>query len=137
MKTPILILFVLVSTVGFAQEGVTTEGNTLTMREIAPVWPGCEGSEAKKQKCFNEKLALHISENFDFSNGYTPADKGTRILVNMVINKEGEAEIKSIEGGSEALQKEAKRVILLLPKMKPGSIGGKPTSIKYTVPFSF
>lgn len=137
MKTPFLILFLLVSTLGFAQQGVTTEGNTLTMREIAPVWPGCEGSEAEKQKCFNEKLALHISKNFDFSNGYTPADKGTRILVNMVINKKGETEIKSIEGGSEALQKEAKRVILLLPKMKPGSIGGKPTSIYYTVPFSF
>ena len=27
----------------YAQEGVSVKGNTLSTREIAPVWPGCEG----------------------------------------------------------------------------------------------
>ena len=137
MKTSLLILFLLISAAGFSQKGVTAEGNSVTMKEIAPVWPGCEGNETEKKKCFNQQLAGHISENFDFSNGYTEADKGTKIILSFFIDKKGKPEIINVSGGSKALQKEAKRVIMALPEMKPGSVGGKPAKIKYTVPFNF
>ena len=136
MKTLFTICFVFGFTLCHAQKDVSVKGNSVTYKEMAPVWPGCEGNELEKKKCFNQNLALLIQKNFDFKNGYTEADKGSRILVNFIINKEGKVEITSVEGGSEAMQKEAKRVILLLPKMKPGSIGGKATEISYTVPFN-
>lgn len=136
MKIVILFFFVFISIGAHAQKEGAVQGNTVTFKEVAPVWPGCHGTEQEKSKCFNENLALLIQKNFSFKNGYTQADKGSRILVHFIINKEGNVEIESIEGGSEAMQKEAKRVILLLPKMKPGSIGGKTTEINYTVPFN-
>ncbi|HET8838768.1 MAG TPA: energy transducer TonB [Flavobacteriaceae bacterium] len=135
MKVVILFFFVFISIGANAQKEGSVQGNTVTFKEVAPVWPGCEGNELEKKKCFNENLALLIQKNFSFKN-WTQADKGSRILVHFIINKDGNVEIESTEGGSEAMQKEAKRVILLLPKMKPGSIGGKNTEINYTVPFN-
>ena len=136
MKILFTICFVFGFTLCHAQKDVSVEGNSVSYKEMAPVWPGCDGNESDKKKCFNQNLALLIQKNFDFKNGYTEADKGSKILVNFIIDKEGKVEITSVEGGSEAMQKEAKRVILLLPKMKPGSIGGKATEISYTVPFN-
>ena len=46
-------------------------------------------------------------------------------------------EIKSATGATKALQEEAKRNILAIPKMKPGMMGGKFRAIKYTIPFTF
>ena len=47
-------------------------------------------------------------------------------------------EVKNVSGGSKALQDEAKRNIMAIPKMaKPGMMGGKPRTIKFTVPFTF
>ncbi len=48
MKNLFLLAFVLISATTFAQddpEWGTMKNNTLTMKEIAPVWPGCSGSE--------------------------------------------------------------------------------------------
>ncbi len=136
MKSLFLFAFIFISSFVNAQKDVSVQGNSVTYNEIAPVWPGCEGNEREKKKCFNTNLALLIQKNFDFKNGYTQADKGSRILVKFFINKEGKPEIESVEGGSEAMQKEARRVILLLPKMKPGSAGGEVKEISYTVPFN-
>lgn len=136
MKKLVLVLFLMISTFSFGQVA-ELDGNTVTMRGTPPVWPGCQGTESEKEACFDHKLALHISKNFDFSNGYTPEDKGSQVLVEFVINEQGMPEIKNVSGGSEALQAEAKRVILLIPKMKPGMLVSKPTETEYTVPFNF
>lgn len=136
MKKLIFIIFLIFSTFSFGQVA-SLDGDTVTMRGTAPVWPGCQGTESEKETCFDHKLTLHISNNFDFSNGYTSEDKGTQVLVIFVINEQGMPEIKNISGGSKALQAEAKRVILLIPKMKPGMLVGRPTETEYTVPFNF
>ena len=57
--------------------------------------------------------------------------------MSFVVNKEGNIEITQVKGGRASLQEEAKRNIMAIPKMKPGSLNGKPRAIKYTVPFNF
>ena len=43
MKISIILLCVLISTTISAQEDWgSLSGNKLTMKEIAPIWPGCE-----------------------------------------------------------------------------------------------
>ncbi|MGO2358843.1 energy transducer TonB [Mesonia sp.] len=134
MKKYILILSVLLtSSFGFSQ---TVSGNTVSSKEVAPVWPGCEDS-AQKSNCFNQMLAKHIQQNFKFPKGYTAEDKGSRVIVSFEVDKNGETKILKTSGGRELLQKEAERNILAIPKMKPGHLNGKPRAIKYKVPFTF
>ena len=64
MKKLIFAAFLFVTSLGLAQEGVSVKGNTLSTREIAPVWPGCEGSEKEKKDCFNKKLVEHLREYY-------------------------------------------------------------------------
>lgn len=134
----ILILFLLlVGGTTFAQTGVKAEGNTLTTRDIAPVWPGCEGSEATKKTCFKQKLVEHLKANYTYARD----DQGQIIrgksVVSFNINEEGKVEILSVEGPKKELNAAAKKIILAIPQMKPGERAGKPVPVKYTVPFTF
>ena len=113
--------------------------NTVTMKEIAPVWPGCEGKSGSGiDSCFKTKLAQHIGKNFKYpAEAYKKNDQG-RVVVEFFVTEQGTVDIKSVSGGSEVLQKEAKRNISTIPKMaKPGMMAGKPRAIKYTVPITF
>lgn len=140
MKNALIILSLFVSTALFAQqeEWGNVNKNTVTMKEVAPVWPGCEGSNAtKRDACFDQKLVQHITKNFKYpANEYKNNVQG-KVTVNFIINEKGMVEVTSVTGGNKGLQEEAKRNIMQIPKMKPGMLGGKPRAIKYTVPFSF
>ena len=140
MKKAILILFVLFTTSLLAQEEWgNVSKNKVSMKEIGPIWPGCEkGSESERKNCFNQKLTQHISKNFKYpAEAYKKNEQGI-VVVEFVINDKGLVEIQKVTGGTESLQAEAKRNILAMPKMsKPGMLAGKPQPIKYTVPFNF
>ena len=139
MKRLLLICLLLTSVGSFAQDWGTVDKNKVTMREVAPIWPGCEsGSEADKDNCFNTKLATHVAKNFRYpAEAYKNNDQG-RVIVEFIINTEGLVEIQKVSGGTKALQEEAKRNISAIPKMaKPGMLSGKPRAIQYTVPITF
>lgn len=116
----ILALFAGISTMT-AQEGVSMKkSSTLTLSEVPPTWPGCTGSINDKNNCLRQKLAGHIIKNFKFPKDY----KKGKVAIDMFINKEGEPVIRSVKGGSVGVQNEVKRVIMMMPKVKPGNIGG-------------
>tara|TARA_R110002124_G_scaffold287364_1_gene474009 strand:+ start:42686 stop:43117 length:432 start_codon:yes stop_codon:yes gene_type:complete len=139
MKKTIFILSLLISTTLFAQEEWgNVNKNVVTMKEIAPVWPGCESnSTSKRDACFDQKLAQHIAKNFKYPAEEYKKNVQGRVVVEFYINEKGMVDIKKVSGGSPGLQAEAKRNIMAIPKMKPGMMGGKPRAIKYTVPFNF
>ncbi|MEZ4875923.1 MAG: energy transducer TonB [Flavobacteriaceae bacterium] len=139
MKKLLLIASFFVSTLTFSQEWGTVNKNNVTMKEIAPVWPGCESKNGSGiDACFKQNLAQHIAKNFKYPvEAYKNNDQG-KVIVEFIINEKGVLEIKNISGGSKSLQEEAKRNILLIPKMaKPGMFAGKPKAIQYTVPITF
>ncbi|MAN59088.1 MAG: energy transducer TonB [Flavobacteriaceae bacterium] len=140
MKPILIIFFALLSTSVFAQEDWgKVDKNVLTLKEIAPIWPGCEkGSANERDNCFNSQLANHIAKNFKYpAKEYRNKVEG-KVIVDFIINEEGMVEVRDVSGGTPALQAEAKRNILAIPKMvKPGMMGGKPRTIKYKVPFNF
>lgn len=123
--------------IGFAQEGVSVNGNSITITEVPPVWPGCDGSVEERKACFNKKLVNHVVSNFKFPAGYKKGTVKEPVVVQFAINTEGKPEILKVSGGTKALQEEAKRNILAIPTMKPGHAGGQPRAIKYTMPFTF
>ncbi|WP_203295543.1 energy transducer TonB [Luteirhabdus pelagi] len=140
MKKLIFILSLLITTAGVAQEEWgDMQKNKLTMKELAPIWPGCEnGSAPQRDNCFKQKLAQHIAKNFKYpADAYKNNVQG-RVVVTFIIDENGKPVIKNVSGGTEVLQKEAQRNIMSIPQMaKPGMMGGKPRAIEYTVPITF
>jgi protein TonB len=139
MKISMIILSVLISTSLFAQEDWgSLNGNKLTMKEIAPIWPGCEaGDSAKRDACFDQMLVKHIQNNFRYPAEEYKNNIQGEVIVYFIVNTKGLVEITSVEGGNKGLQEAAKKNIMSIPKLKPGMFGGKPSVVEYTVPFNF
>jgi protein TonB len=121
-KYIIASLIMLTTNVLIAQEWGSVEKNKVTMKEIAPVWAGCENqSGAGLQKCFTQKLTQHVVKNFKYPADAYKSNTQGRVIVEFIINTEGMVEIKNVSGGAPALQEEARRNISLIPKMvRPG-----------------
>ncbi len=107
--------------------------------ENVPVFPGCEkGSNAKKKKCMSEKIAKFVNRKFDVDLASELGLSGRqRISVLFKIDKTGSITGIRARAPHPGLEKEAKRVIGLLPKMKPGKQRGKPVTVPYSLPIVF
>jgi protein TonB len=108
--------------------------------ENVPIFPGCEkkkGNEAKK-KCMSEKIAQFVNKKF---NTDLAGDLGLsgrqRIAVFFKIDKKGNITNVGARAPHPGLEKEAKRVISLLPKMEPGKQRGKAVTVPYSLPILF
>jgi protein TonB len=109
--------------------------------ENVPVFPGCERKKtnAEKKKCMSEKVAKFVNKKFnvDLASdlGLPPGRK--RIFVAFKIDKNGNITAVNARGPHPGLEKEAKRVISLLPKMQPGKQRGKAVVVPYSLPIVF
>lgn len=139
MKKLLIVGLLLVFTQGFSQDWGSVKKNSVTLKEIAPVWPGCESKKGGElDNCFRQQLVKHVGKNFRYPSEAFKLNEQGIVTVEFMINEHGKVEIVDISGGTDLLQDEAKRNILLIPKMsKPGMFGGKPKPLKYTVPFNF
>ena len=107
--------------------------------ENVPVFPGCErGNNAKKRKCMSEKIAKFVQRKF---NTELAGDLGLsgrqRISVIFKIDKSGIVTGVRARAPHPRLEKEAQRVINLLPKMQPGKQRGKAVIVPYSLPIIF
>lgn len=136
MKKFLIIALMLTGITGFAQEDVEVKGNTVTIKETAPVWPGCEDSDDKKA-CFNKMLMKHIKETYK----YPKNEKGEYIrgkaTVSLEVTEKGNVVVTKVEGENPKINAAAKKMIMAIPQMTPGHAGGKPRAIKYTIPLTF
>lgn len=61
-----------------------------------------------------------------------------KVIVQFIVSENGEvSEPKIIRSVSPALDKEACRVVLAMPKWTPGKLKGKPVAVRYMLPISF
>ena len=61
-----------------------------------------------------------------------------RVIVTFVIMKDGSiTNAEVVRGVDPLLDKEALRVVNLMPKWKPGKQRGKAVNVKYTIPVTF
>ncbi len=104
-----------------------------------PVYPGCEGLEGKEAKsCMQEKIQKFIMDNFNSKLADSLGIKDNiRILTMFTIDKNGKISNIKTRSKYKKLTEEAKRVIALLPQMKPGMQEGKPVKVTYTLPILF
>lgn len=104
--------------------------------EEVPVFPGCRGDNEALKACLQEKINKHVHKYFRSSIaqelGLTPGKK--KIYVQFKIDKTGEIIDIRARGPHIRLEKEAIRVISLLPEMTPGKQRTKPVRVSYTLP---
>ena len=119
-------------------DGDNVEVSFSTVQNV-PVFPGCErGNNEKKRKCMSEKIAKFVQRKF---NTDLAGDLGLtgrqRISVIFKIDKSGNVTGVRARAPHPRLEKEAQRVINLLPKMQPGKQRGKAVIVPYSLPIIF
>ncbi|MDO9262182.1 MAG: energy transducer TonB [Flavobacteriaceae bacterium] len=107
--------------------------------EEAPVFPGCIGTREERKICLSDKVSKHVHREFNAALaqelGLPPGKQ--KIYVIFTIDKNGEATNIIARGTHKSLEKEAIRVIELLPKMIPGKQRNRPVGVKYSLPITF
>ncbi|QHI38179.1 hypothetical protein IMCC3317_35660 [Kordia antarctica] len=109
--------------------------------EDAPIYPGCEKYKSKEErkKCMSEKIQKHVNKKFNTGLAQDLGlDEGKkRINILFVIDENGNVTGIQSHAPHPELQKEAERVIRLLPKMEPGKQRNQNVKVKYTLPIIF
>ncbi|MFV0564205.1 MAG: energy transducer TonB [Flavobacteriaceae bacterium] len=106
--------------------------------EDVPVFPGCEKlSKAATKKCFQDKIQEHIRDNFKYPETALELGIQGRVSVMFIIDSKGVTTNVRSRGPDKLLEKEAERIIGLLPKMEPGKQRGRPVKVAYAVPIFF
>ena len=108
--------------------------------ENAPIYPGCEGlSKAAQKKCLSSQITKLVNKKFNVDLaadlGLTPGRK--RIFVMFKIDRTGKVVNIRSRAPHKRLEKEAIRVIKLIPKMIPGKQRGRAVGVKYSLPIVF
>lgn len=106
--------------------------------EEIPVFPGCEGLIGKASRtCFQTKIQKHIKDNFRYPETAIRNGISGKVYLIMTIDKEGTVKNIRTKGPDPVLEEEGRRIMSLLPKMKPSLVNGKPTKIPYSIPITF
>jgi periplasmic protein TonB len=109
--------------------------------ERVPVYPGCEHltENFDLKNCMSNEITRFISKKIKkrvLSSNLSDGKK--RIFVSFKVNTSGKVTDIQVRGPSKTSEKEAKRVIKLLPKMvAPGMVDGKPVIVPYSLPIVF
>lgn len=131
--TPVLDVNSLVTV---PEEEEIIENVPITIVEQVPIFPGCKGDNNELLKCFNKKMQKHFIRKFDSDLpnelGLSPGKK--RVIMLFKIDKSGSIIDVRVKAPHPKLEKEASRIINLLPQMIPGKQKGKPVGVKYTLP---
>ncbi|MGB5363613.1 MAG: energy transducer TonB, partial [Aureibaculum sp.] len=106
--------------------------------EEAPIYPGCTGYKAQRKQCLQDKIKEHVYKKYNIGLaeelGLEPGKK--KVYVLFKIDHKGDIVNVQARGPHARLEKEAIRVVELLPKMIPGKQRGRPVGVKYTLPIT-
>lgn len=118
------------------EEEIEEEVFMINLVQKVPVFPGCKGDNQELKDCFNKKMQKHFQKKFDADLpnelGLSPGKK--RVVMIFKIDKTGNVTDVITRAPHPMLDKEAHRIIKLLPKMDPGIHQGEPVGVRYTLP---
>lgn len=134
MKKVLFVLALLLSahTAMHAQSNQSTERNASDEKifdvvEQPPSFPGGQAA-----------LLKWLSANTQMPEGSEKLCYQGRIIVGFVVEKDGSvSNAKIIHGNDSALDKEAIRIVMSMPKWTPGRQNGRNVRTKYNVPVNF
>lgn len=110
---------------GLADTGA--DNNIYDNVDEQPEFPG--GSQA---------LNAYLGNNVKYPNAAVERGVQGKVIVSFVVERDGSiSQAKVVRTVDQDLDREALRVILAMPKWKPGSMGGKNVRVRYTVTITF
>lgn len=113
---------------------------TLIGVERVPVFPGCESltDNAQRRDCMSREIGKLINKRFNTELANDLGLNGNqRIYVSFVINKNGQVVNTQVRAPHPRLEKEAERVVNMIPKMMPGLQNNKEVDVMFTLPIVF
>ncbi|MCR9182390.1 MAG: energy transducer TonB [Flavobacteriaceae bacterium] len=108
--------------------------------ERVPVFPGCESLNDNNQRknCLSSEIGKLVSKRFNTGIAESLGLNGNqRIYVSFVINKDGQVANIQVSAPHPKLEKEAKRVVNMIPKMIPASQNNKKVDVLFNLPIIF
>ncbi|GAA3575874.1 hypothetical protein GCM10022395_26070 [Snuella lapsa] len=91
----------------------------------------------EKRKYFSDQITKAVSKNFTTTQGHLGLSGKQKIFVQFKIDEKGNVTDVRARAPHSKLEKEAKRVINLLPQFIPAKQRNKPTTIVYNLPIIF
>ena len=128
----LFFIAVLFSFFGMAQN----EFSMFDKIEEVPIYPGCENIK-NKRSCAQTKIEEHIIRNFRYPKEAQKKKIQGRVFVQFYIGVGGYVDNIRTRGPHEILEKEARRIISLLPRFVPGKVDGEDVRVPMSVPISF
>ncbi len=108
-------------------DDVTATDTVYPAAETSPRYPGGEAAVLK-----------FLSDKMQYPEKAIKDNVSGRVIVQFIVNAEGNVTSpRVIRSVSPEIDAEARRVVSLLDKFIPGTMGGKPVSTYYTVPITF
>ena len=87
---------------------------------------------------FNGNLNQWLLQNTKYPVEAMNKKEQGKVIVQFIVSENGEvSEPKIIRSVSPALDKEACRIVLAMPKWNPGKLKGKPVAVRYMLPITF
>ena len=112
------------------QEPVKRESKTDEIFVVVEQQPEFIGGTTELMKFLSENIVYPSDALIDKIEG--------RVIVNFVINKDGDvSDVNIVRGINPSLDSETLRVISLMPNWKPGLIKGEKVRVRYTLPIVF
>ena len=138
MKNILFTLALLISFVSYSQIEEDIEVPFAVIENV-PIFPGCDkGNNTERRKCMSQKITKFVQRKF---NTDLAGDLGLsgiqRISVIFKIDTNGDVVGVRARAPHPKLEKEAVRIISLLPKMKPGIQRGRAVIVPYSLPIVF
>ncbi len=108
--------------------------------QVVPVYPGCEKKKSNdgRRKCMSEKINKLIQRKFDTDLGSEYGLVGRQVIHTVFkIDKTGKVTDIRIRAPHPGLEKEAERVINIIPEMIPAKQQKTNVGVMYTLPIVF
>jgi protein TonB len=94
---------------------------------VQPEFPG--GSQA---------LNAYLGNNVKYPSAAVERGAQGKVVVSFVVERDGSiSQARVVRAVDQDLDREALRVILAMPRWKPGSMVGKNVRVRYTLPITF
>ena len=108
-------------------KGIGTEDYILDYAEQMPQFPGGEAA-----------LAAFISQQIRYPQAAQRQRITGVVFVEFVVNTDGSIDhVKTIKGFHDECNKEAERVVSIMPDWEPGRQEGKPVKVRFALPIKF
>ena len=129
MKTFILGLFIMLSTLSFGQD--------TTVYQVSPRFENCQETDLKQlDHCFNQEVYKALYAQFNLPES-VKADYIGEIAVIFEVTKDGLFKTIYVDAQNIALKEETSRVFSAFPKIKPATYNGNPTFKQYSMTLYF